>query len=415
MSKIYSKINNFLFYGWIVAVAGLIVGITSLGIRNSFGVFIKSLEIDFSLTRTITSSIFSLHLFLDSVYGVLAGWALDRYGPRKIIFLMGTFAGIGLIITSQSNTTWQLFLSYGILLSLGIGPYFVVVNSTVSRWFKRKRGLALGIAGAGAAAGTLIMAPIATYLNSTFGWRSSFILLGIVAWLIMTMMSLLIRRDPAEIGLTVDGENQQTNRDKPLLISNEQKQDSYLLSEAIKTGNFWLLSIVWLQTSLSVHLILTHIIPHTVDMGIPPISSSIILSLIGGSSIVGRILIGRISDNIGRKKPAISSAITQFILLFGLIWIRELWLFLLFAILFGLSWGGLSNLITALISDIFGTRSLGIIMAFISIGWTLGAAIGPFIGGLSYDLSGSYFISFAIGAAIMLISTAVIAFIRLPD
>ena len=190
---------------------------------------------------------------------------------------------------------------------------------------------------------------------------------------------------------------------------------SALLSEAIKTGNFWLLSIVWLQTSLSVHLILTHIIPHTVDLGIPPISSSIILSLIGGSSIVGRILIGRISDNIGRKKPAISCAITQFILLFGLIWIRELWLFLLFAILFGLSWGGLSNLITALISDIFGTRSLGIIMAFISIGWTLGAALGPFIGGLSYDLSGSYFISFAIGAVIMLISTAVIAFIRLPE
>ena len=108
-------------------------------------------------------------MLLCCVVSIFGGWALDRYGPRLVTFIMGSCAGLSLLLTSQTSSTWQLFLSYGVLLSLGTGAIYAVVNSTVSRWFEKKRGFALGISGAGGPLGTVFMAPFATYLISDFG------------------------------------------------------------------------------------------------------------------------------------------------------------------------------------------------------------------------------------------------------
>jgi len=403
------KIKDRVFYGWVVITAGFIISAFSLGTRSSFGVFFKSIESEFSLTRGATSSIFSVYMLLCAVFAILGGWALDRYGPKTVALLTSCFTGLSLLLTSQANSAWQLFIVYGLLLSLGTAPIFTVVNSTASRWFKKKRGFVLGITTSGGGLGTIVIAPFATYLISNFDWRTAFIVMGLIAWPVMVFMSLLLKKDPSDIGLLPDGVKPGAAKIKLQTNESSTQLTSLSLLEASRTSNFWFLGFVWLLLSLNVHLVLVHAVSYAVDMGISPMEAAIILSLIAGAGILGRLVMGSVSDVIGRKSLAITCAILQVGALIWLIWARDLWMFYLFAIAFGFSWGGLGTLSTALIGDIFGMRSVGVIMGVMSASWSVGAAIGPAIGGFTFDATGNYFTAFAIGAVTMLITTLLVA------
>lgn len=407
-----SEIKDKVFYGWVVAIAGFTVSFMSFGIRNSFGVVFKSLEGEFGLSRGATSTIFSVYMLLCCVFAVFGGWALDRYGLRIVTFIMGSFTGLSLLLTSQANSLWHLYVTYGLLFSLGTGAVFVAVNSPVSRWFVKKRGFVFGITTSGGSAGMVIMAPFTTYLISNLGWRTAFIILALIAWLIVACMSMLLRKDPRDVGLLPDGVKPGGAKIKLQTSESSNQQTGLSLLESFGTGNFWFLGFIWLLLSLSVYLILTHVVPHAIDLGISPAGAAVILSLIGFVGIPGRLVAGRVSDSIGRKAPAIACALLQAGVLIWLIWMRDLWMLYVFAIVFGFSWGGLASQIPALIGDIFGGHSLGAIMGALLIGWNLGAAIGPAIGGFMFDVSGNYFLAFAIGAAAMLIAALLAALLR---
>jgi len=394
-----------IFYGWVVTGAGLVIAIIGLGTRYSYGVFIKSLEAEFAVTRASTSLIFSVYMLLCCVLAVLGGWALDRYGPRKVGVAMGCFSGMALLATSQCTSMWQVFLSYSLLLSLGTGPIYTVVNSTASRWFDKKRGLAVGITTAGGGAGAILIAPLATYLIVSYGWRHSLIILGIVAGVVMVAMSLLMIKDPADMGLFPDGSGPVQSRTGSGEQGIGRGGDDFSFWQAFKTNQFWLLGATWVFLSLSIHMVFVHVVPYAVDTGISPMKAAVILGLIGASNIPGRIVVGQVSDAIGRKTLAVSTAFAQFGSLVWLMWAGDLWSLYVFGIVFGFLFGGSSTMVTVIIGDIFGTKNIGTIMGVLSGGWAIGAAVGPAIGGYIFDASGSYFWAFGAGAAASLIAT----------
>ena len=405
----FSASKNKLFYGWIVVITFSIVGTALFGIQFTFGVFFKSIVSEFVLTRAFTSSINSVSMLIMGFIAFGGGLAIDRYGPRIIILLMGIFTCLSLLLTSQTSSPWQLFITYSLLLSLGIGPIFVVITSTVSRWFDKKRGLALGIAGAGSGLGTIIMAPLSAYLIVRFGWRISYIILGLIAWLVTIPLSRLLKKDPHEIGTIPDGINLQTydeideDRLRPVDLSP---------SQVFGTRSFWFLAFVWLFLSSSGFFIFVHFVPHITDMGFSASEAAIGLGLIGLSSFTGRILVGAISDRIGRKLTAVICALIQFGNMLWLTWAHDLWMLYLFAIVFGFTYNGLTTAISALIGDIFGIHSIGSIMGMLEIGFGIGAAIGPFIAGIIYDASGSYYIAFLVFAGALLLKAFFITLIR---
>jgi len=399
----------------VVTGAGLLIAVIGLGTRYSFGVFFKSLENEFGLTRGATSGVFSIYMLLCCVFAVLGGRALDKYGPKIIVFLMGSFTGLSLLLTSQINSSWQLFISYGLLLSLGTGAIFTVVNSTASRWFEKKRGFVLGITTSGGGLGAIVMAPFATYLVSNFGWRTAFIVMGLVAWLVIASMSLILKKDPSDLGLLPDGEKSEAAQPGPQNRETKDKLAGPSLLEASRTGSFWFLGLVWVFLSLDVHLVFVHVVPYAVDMGNSLMDAAIILTLIGATTIPGRLVVGRASDTIGRKAPAIACALLQVGALLWLMWARELSMLYAFAIAFGFLWGGFGVLTTALIGDVFGVRSIGAIMGIMSAGWALGAASGPAIGGYVFDVSGTYFMAFAAGAGAILFAALLVALVSIPS
>ncbi len=409
---IFSFLKDRLFYGWIIIAAGLLIALIGLGTRYSFGVFLKSIESEFGVSRGATSGIFSAYMLFCGLLSILGGWALDRYGPRKVAFVMASFTGLSLLLTSQAKAAWQLFITYGLLLSLGTGPVYTVVNSTASRWFRKKRGFAVGITSSGGGVGAIILAPFASYLVSSFDWRTAFVVLGLVSWIVMASMSLLLIKDPIDMGLWPDGV-----KSEPLQTGTQTKESKagpadYTVVQASKMSPFWLLGLTWVFISLSLHLIFVHAVPYAVDMGISPMDAAVMLSLIGAANIVGRLVIGKVSDTMDRKALGVACALVQVGTLLWLMWANGLWMLYLFAIAYGFLWGGSGAVITALIGDVFGTRSLGAIMGMMSAGWALGAAIGPAVGGYIFDVSGSYFTAFATGAAAVLISALFVALIR---
>jgi len=408
-------IKDKLFYGWVVVVAFLIIWLAILGTRFSFGVFFKSIESEFDLTRAATSGVFSVYMVLGSAFAILGGWALDRYGPRIIILLMGLFIGFSLLLTSQTNSSWQLFLTYSLLLSIGTGAIFTVTMSTISRWFDKKRGLAVGIASSGAGLGIVVVAPFAAYLISNFGWRMSYIVMGLIASLIVIPLSRLLRKDPYEIGALPDGAKSHSTEMGIKKPKNEQgsiQSTDLSLPQVSRTRSFWVLGFIWLLYASCLHLVLTHIVPHATDMDISAMEAAAVLSLIGGTSIAGRVLMGRASDSIGRKTTAVICSLLQVGAMVWLIWAQELWMLYLFALVYGFAYGGLTPPVTALIGDTFGLRNIGVILGVLEIGWGVGAAIGPAIGGLIFDVSNSYSTAFLIGAAAMLIVTLLIPLVR---
>ena len=408
--RTFTILKERIFYGWVIAGAGSAISLVGLGARYSFGVFFNSLESDFALTRGATSSIFSTYMLLCCAFAILGGWALDRYGPKKICFLMGSFTGLSLLLTSQTSSLWQLYITYGLLLSLGTGAVYPVVNSTTSRWFERKRGLALGITTSGGGVGAIVMAPFATYLITHLEWRTALIVMGFISWLVVGVISMLMRKEPGDVGLLPDGAKLERGKDN--LRDTVAGPSGLSLQASFRVGHFWILWLIWLFLSLSVHLILVHVVPYAVDMGFSLMDAAGIVSLVGGLSIVGRLVVGRISDATGRKQLAIACALLQVGALVWLTWARELWMLYAFAIAFGFLWGGLSTMVTALIGDVFGMRSIGAIMGAMSAGWALGAAIGPAMGGYTYDVSGHYVVAFGTAAALLLVATFLAALVK---
>jgi MFS family permease len=399
-----------LFYGWVLVVAFLLIGTILFGVSSTFGIFFKPIESEFSLSRTATSGIFSAYMAISTGFCILGGWALDRYGPRIIILLSGIFTGLSLLLTSQTNSSWQLFVTYSLLLSIGISPIYVVTMSTISRWFNKKRGLAIGIASSGDSLGTVIMAPLATFLITKFDWRLAYITIGIIAWLFTIPLSRLLKKDPYEIRAQPDGANSSSKDTK------EEKGNShpagFSLSQALRTKNAWLFILVWILFAANFFLVLTHLVPHITDIGYSAGEAATVLSLMSGMTIAGKVLMGRVSDSLGRKKIAFICSILQAIAMIWLIWAHDLWMIYLFAIIFGFTNGGQNPAITALIGDIFGLRNIGIIMGVLNMGFAAGAAIGPAVGGFIFDSQNSYSIAFSLGAVVMLILALLITLIK---
>jgi len=399
----------------VVVIAFLVINAILLGTSASFGVFFKSIESEFNLTRATTSAIFSVYWLLISIFSILGGWALDRYGPRIVLFFMGLFTGLSLLLTSQTNAAWQLFITYSLLLAMGSGATYVVTMSTVSRWFDKRRGLAVGIAGSGGGLGVVAIAPFATYLISKFDWQRAYLVIGLIAWLTVIPLSRLLRKDPYEIGALPDGVKSESMDGQVLEldIKEEGLQPPGLsVLETFKTRGFWLVIGIWLLFSFCMLLVFTHIVPHATDTGISAVKAAVILSLMGGTRAVGMVLLGNVADKIGRKKIAIICTLFQAGAMVWLIWAQGLWMLYLFAIVYGLANGGLLSSITAILGDTFGLSRIGAILGVLDVGWAIGAATGPVIGGLVFDTSNSYSLAFLLGAVAMAIIALLIALIR---
>jgi len=390
-------------YQWIVVAAIFMIGFVGYGFHFSFGVFFKSLQEDFLWSRATTSAVFSVYMALSVVFSILGGWAFDRYGARKVFALSGFFTGLAFLLTSMVTASWQLFPTYSFFLALGTAPIYVGSMSTVSRWFSRRRGLALGIVSCGSSVGMMVISPISAFLITRYGWQNSYFILSLAAFLIMIPCALTLKKPPVMVRALPDPGGK-----------NDEENVEHTLTEARKQRSFWLLVFVLFFFSSCSYAVLTHIVPHAIDLGISAIEAASLLGFIGIGSFLGRLFLGRASDSIGSKRGMLISSLLMAAIMFWLIGSSKLWMIYLFTIVFGFALGSTAPLNAALIGDCFGLRHIGLIMGVIDIGWGSGAAFGPAFAGYLFDIRGSYFFAFLGGGIASLLASLLVLFIRMP-
>ena len=393
------------FYGYIIVVAAFLIMVMMWGTSYSFGVFFQPLLEEFGWTRAMTSGAFSLSLALLSLFGVVAGKLTDRFGPRIVVTVCGFFLGLGYLLMSQVSTIWQLYLFYGVIIGIGMSTAFVPLVSTVARWFVKRRGMMTGFAASGLGMGTLIMPPVANWLISIYGWRTSYMIVGSIALVLVILAAQFLRRDPGQIGQSpYGGDELQTGRDARVL--------GLSLPEAIHTRQFWLLGVAVLCFTLGLGTILVHIVPHAVGLGISPGSAALILAIIGGTGTGGRVIMGSACDRISNKFTLIIGFTLLSVSLFWLSPAKELWLLYLCAAIFGFGYGGISAVISPTVAELFRLSSHGTILGVINIFGEGGSALGSVVAGYIFDATGRYQVAFLICAATSIISIILISLLR---
>lgn len=393
-----------LFYGWIIVAVCFVVTCITYGAGYSFGVYLIPFRESFGWSSAAVSGAYSLCLFMYTGFATLAGWGVDKYGPKQTTLLGGVILGTGLYLTSQVNAMWQLYATYG-LIGIGMSCFYTPLMTTVSRWFVRRRGLALGVFSTGIGVGPLIMAPVITYIISTSGWRFSYIVMAIASAVII-VTSLLLKRSPEQAGELPDGELP----DVHMPVSEKQatlESGQFSLKEAVSTKLFWMLAGMFFMIGLGLQMVVAHIVACSVSRGVPPMTAAAVFSAMNGASIVGRLVMGVASDRMGRKKGIALCLFIEGIMILWLIGASSTWMLFLFGVLFGFAWGGHTPQIPALIGETLGLQNMGKILGAASFFWGIGAALGPVLAGYMLDTTGSYTSAFIVGATGML-SAAVI-------
>jgi len=393
------------FYGYFIVVFAFVVMVMMWGTSYSFGVFFQPLLEEFGWTRAMTSGAFSLSLLLLSLFGIVAGKLTDRFGPKIVVTGCGFFLGLGYLLMSQVSSIWQLYLFYGVIIGIGMSTAFVPLVSTVARWFVKRRGLMTGIASSGLSIGTLIIPPVANWLISVYGWRTSYMIVGSVALVLIILAAQFLRRDPGQIGQSAYGEDEwpETGDAKVLGLS---------LQEAIQTQQFWMLCVAMLCFTLGLGAILVHIVPHAVGLGVSSASAAIILAVIGGAGTVGRVIMGSACDRIGNK---LSLGICFALLSVSLFWLlpaKELWLLYLCTAIFGFGYGGISAVISPTVAELFKLSSHGAILGVINIFSEGGSAIGSVLAGYIFDATGRYQVAFLVCGTMSTIGIILISLLR---
>ncbi|MBL7211201.1 MAG: MFS transporter [Desulfobacteraceae bacterium] len=381
-----------IFYGYLVVAAAFFIMVVVWAAFYSFGVFFKPLLNEFGWTRAMTSGAFSLSAIIMGVLGIAMGGLNDKLGPRAVMSICGLLVGGGYILMSRLSDIWQLYLFYGIILGAGMGGGFVPLMTTVARWFVKRRGAMTGIIAAGIGIGAMVGPPLANRLILAYGWRLSYLVIGATVLIIMVLSAQILRRGPSRENTSANGEDK--NCRDPL----HQGSGGLSSAAALRTRRFWTFFGMIICFGFCVFSIMVHLAAHTMELNISSASAANILATVGGLSIIGKLLLGRRVDIIGSRKVFIIGFILMSAALIWLVPAGKGWMFFVFAIFFGFAYGGCVSAESPLVAELFGLDSHGLILGFVSFGFTIGGALGPWLTGHIFDITHSYRLAFILCA-----------------
>ncbi len=359
-------------YGWVVVAAAFVSMAVIFGVVYSFAAFFASFATGFSAQRADVALVFGLCGLIYFGFGAFAGMLSDRFGPRLVCsFGMVCIAG-GLFATSAAQSMGAIYLSYGVVIGLGVALVYTPSIACVQPWFSTRRGMAAGIASAGIGAGTLVVPLLVVAAISLQQWRDAMRLAGVAVLLAGLSATLLLRRAPAAIG--------RAGTVVPGLS----------LREALRTRRFQWLYLATVLAAPPMFVPFAHASAAARDMGISDARAVGLVGLIGIGSLAGRFAIGALADRVGRSLTLVLMQASMGASLLLWQWSWGYPAMALFAVWFGLSYGGIVSLLPALCMDFFGARAVAGIIGTLYTGAALGNLLGPVLAGMAFDRLHSY-------------------------
>jgi len=386
------KLKN-VHYGWIIVFTATFILMVYAVSMYSRGIFLIPLAEWFNWSRGDVSGAYSLSMVVTGLLAFISGRLTDRFGPRIVITFLGLLVGGGLLLMSTVSSIVHVYLIWVLMIGVGGSCSFTPITSTLPKWFAKRRGLVIGITFAGVSLGGIIWPPVVERLIANIGWQSTYIVVGLITLVVVTALAQLMRQSPQKLGLKPYGEEEKLES-TPQILGQTARGLSF--TQAFKTAPYRLIGLIRFCSMFVFQLVSVHIFPHAVDVGLSEIAAAIIISITSISGTVSRLLTGFVADRIGHRLTLFLSTVVLTLSLIVLVFAKELWHFYVFALLFGLAWGGTGVVQITLIAEFFGFRSLGTIIGSLEFLLTTGGAIGVSMAGIIFDATGSYAIPFLI-------------------
>jgi MFS family permease len=399
------------YYSWVVVgLSFLTVGV-AFGCRASFAVFLVAVIEEFHWGRGETTGVLLLGALVWCLTGPFIGMLMDRFGPRVVFPAGSLIMALGFLVSSIAQDIAHFYVGIGILMALGYAALPISTHGVViSNWFVLRRGRAMGIVTSGLGIGTLIMVPFAQFLISELGWRQAYRVLALILVGLLVPLNLFFQRHrPEDVGLFPD------SRGSPLIADDQEsspkKEDSWTLDRALRSYRFWILATGFLTGAIPLQMILVHQVAAAVDVGFSKALAASILGLTGFLSSPSTILLGAISDRIGREW---AYAVGSMAMILGVILLlhtqnsSQLWMLHAFAISFAVGFASRQSLYPTVAADLFHGRHFGAIYGVLVVFVAAASGIGPWLGGYLFDLFGNYTGAFWIANLLAFLSLVLI-------
>ncbi len=388
---------------WIVAGVAFLALIGAAGFRAAPSVLIVPLEEEFGWSRSVLSLAVSLNLVLYGLTAPFAAALMDRFGMRRVTVCALVLISLGSAVTVLVTQSWQVLLTWGLMVGLGTGSMALVFAATVTdRWFVERRGLVSGILTAAGATGQLIFLPFLAILVAGPGWRAAAILVAAGALLVVPLVWLFLRDRPSDLGVTAYGADPSAPP-APVAVGGPgpARRAIDALREASHTRTFWALAGAFAICGMTTNgLIGTHLIPAAHDHGMGPTAAAGLLALVGVFDVVGTVLSGWLTDRVNPRILLAASYAFRGLSLLALPALLGPSIepsLVAFVVMYGLDWVATVPPTIALCRDLFGSRGT-IVFGWVFASHQLGAAAAALGAGVIRDLTGAYTIAW-LGAA----------------
>jgi sugar phosphate permease len=412
-------LNGRFYYGWVVVWVVFLALLVSAGVRAAPTVLINPLETELGWGRATISAAVSIGLLLYGLSGPVAGWLMDRFGPKLLSVAGVAIIGLSTLAGAAVTELWQLNLYWGVLSGVGTGIVAPVLGATVAnRWFVERRGLVLGIFGAAASAGQLVTVPALMWLVIAIGWRAGTVVLAAIVFLVLIPVLLLMRNGPGDLGLRAYGEPEKNPAEESPAPepSTAVAEGGNVVLRAFRSPVFWLLSGSFFICGASSNGIIgVHFVPHSIDHGIPEVTAASVLALMGAMNFVGTITSGWLTDRYDpRKLLAVYYSLRGLSLLL-LPFVTEFAGLAVFAVFFGLDYIATVPPTVALVADRFGRANVGAVFGWVFFAHQVGAALASFLGGVTRDSLGDYTAAFLGAGVLAILASLMVLVIRRED
>jgi MFS family permease len=378
-------------YAWVVVWATFVCLALIFGVSYSFAAFFESFAVEFSAQRADVSWIFGLSGFVYFVMGAGGGMLADRFGPRIVCSAGMALIALGLLATSWATSLLTVYVSYGLLVGLGIALVYTPSIASVQPWFTTRRGLAGGIASSGVGAGTLLVPVLVAMAIGPMPWREAMQVLALGVLVLGLLAAALLRRAPAAPSSGSGGSGGSAT--------------GLTLRETLRSPTFRWLYLATVLASPVMFIPFAHVSASARDLGLGEAFAVGLVGLIGVGSLVGRFAIGLLADRLGRAQTLVLMQLSM-----GASYV--LWgaaggqfLLMIFALWFGLSYGSIVSLLPAICMDYFGGRSVASVVGTLYSGAAFGNLLGPVLAGAVFDHSGHYLGVMAVCGVLSLCAT----------
>jgi len=366
------------FYGWVIVGVGIVVTCVGFGAMASLSVFLQPMAQAMGWSRTGIATAALLNFLCMGAGAFVWGALSDRFGTRAVVLTGGLLLGLGLVTASRATTLGEFQLLFGVIVGVASGSFYAPMTATTARWFTRHRSLAVALVSAGLSVGSTVMAPLAGWLISSYGWRTAMLVIGDVVWLVIVPTALLVRNAP--VAPPVAGAAAAAAAGPELTVA-----------QALRTPQFAAIALTYFACCATHAGPIFHMVTHVIDQGISAMTAATVLSVAGLASLSGKIVCGLVADRVGAKRVLVAGLALQAVAVSLYLVTRELAGFYGVALVFGFAYGGVMPLYAILVREYFGERTMGATFGAVSLASTLAMALGPVAGGWLYDAFGSYF------------------------